>query len=369
MRRFGRLLVLGCATSCSSILGIHSFQLGEDAPVSDIGDGAFCYGTLDPVCLVAPPSRPFNFSAAGTVDTDDPTCVTTTQPSGVVLCVIPATDVDISAAASIRGAHPLAIVATGNVTLGAIVDASSVRAGTDPHTGAGAMFNECSVAGNGSGNGTSGTGGGAGGSFGSVGGNGGSGLISTPQLGGIAGSAMVATHVRGGCPGGNGGMGTTAGGSGGDGGGAIYVIAGTSITITAAGAIFASGSHGNATGAVTGGGGGGTGGMIALDAPTISIGGNLVANGAGGAGGSTATPGGVGTDGTTTTPTVQATGGAGAGGFGGNGGKGTSSTLGAGSGTNATSGGGGGGGGGDGSIWIAGTVSAINGVVISPSPH
>lgn len=109
---------------------------------------------------------------------------------------------------------------------------------------------------------------------------------------------------------------------GGGSGGGLQISAATSITITAGGALTASGSDGVGDASQSGGGGGGSGGAILLEAPTLSILGDITVNGGDG-GTAGAGPGGIGanaaqTDGTVGTSQTDV----GEGGSGGGGGRG-----------------------------------------------
>ena len=136
------------------------------------------------------------------------------------------------------------------------------------------------------------------------------------------------------------------------GGGALQISAGQSITVSAFGAINAGGS---AATNVDGSGGGASGGAILLEAPTVTIAGNLGANGGGGMSGTSG-----GADATANSTAASGGvpyGGAGSAGTAINGTSGTSGT-----GANATGGGGGGAGRvrintSTGSASITGTVS------------
>lgn len=285
-------------------------------------DARACFGNLVSICLTRLPTEPVLFAGSmPPLDTGVNTSCTqvVAQNGGASLCVVAGTSVTVASSLTVVGGRPLVLIGTGTVSVTGVLDASSTQIG--PRRGAGANPIGCpvnSVAGQGD---TAGGGGGAGGSFGIAGGNGGDGDTNdNGQPGGIAdgGNAAPAQPsplvLRGGCPGGRGGASASdrPGGTGGDGGGAIYLIAGTSITI--AGDVFASGAGGGATSTTTGieqgGGGGGAGGMIVLDAPAIDAPGRVVANGgAGGGGGGLSRGGTPGADGTTTAWDQRAEGG------------------------------------------------------------
>lgn len=342
-----------------------------DAPPPDAQQ---CFGVgLLKLCLARAPigdltlSTPINTDTAGTCTQVYPQ---TGSPSNAPeLCAIAARTITVQGTVTVQGSRALVLIAADTITIpqGATLDASST---TSPaRLGPGANLGACSRPGTPDGN-AGGGGGGAGGSLATKGGDGGLGNRNAqkplnPSKGGTAGGMQPApTLLRGGCPGGKGGDGKTAGngGAGGNGGGAVYLIAGTSITVD--GDVFASGTGGgaaaDATGVEQGGGGGGTGGMIGFDAATVTLNGRVAANGgAGGGGGGLTTGGGTGGDGTTTNWNARATAGAA-----GTGGTGTIATGAPGTAINMTDkvdgpladGGGGGGGGGLGVVTVYGRL-------------
>lgn len=112
---------------------------------------------------------------------------------------------------------------------------------------------------------------GGGGSYCGVGGSGGT-LTPPAAMGGAVYGAPTITPLVGGSAGGVSAA-TSAGG------GAIQIVAGQSIIIRPFGAINAGGAGATNT---DGSGGGGSGGAILLEAPSITVAGNLGANGGGG---------------------------------------------------------------------------------------
>jgi hypothetical protein len=334
--------------------------MGSDASMtgSDSGtSGNACYG-MGPgkVCFAQAPTGTQNLSAA--INTDGAMCATNvigTSPG----CVIAGDSIAITGTVTVTGSKALVLVAATTLTINGALDASSRRGGGG-QIGAGADPAGCDP-----GTAPGAHGGGAGGSFGGTGGNGGN--DPAGMHAGIAGAAQATlTALRGGCPGQTGAVGGTAGAPG-HGGGAVYLIAGTSITI-ASGTINASGEPG--TGGSTmgaGGGGAGAGGLVAFDAPAVTNNASVFANGGGGGEGA-------GTNSTGQTPAdptaTAAPGGAGATTSGGDGGPGAFGANGNGTaGLPATnSGGGGGGGGGAGLIKLYQATSIGGSGTTSPPP-
>jgi len=257
-----------------------------DSSVNDAGE--ICYGHgVAPFLSVCPPLTASSLLtiAAGTLSTTSGCTMTVMQqaPGSPMVCVIAARTIRISGHVTVVGDLPLLLLAREGLT----IDASAVL-DVAAHVGstvipAGSLAPGC-VPGDGGTNVTGPTGGGgAGGSFGGAGGPAGAGgngaaAAGTPQ------AAQPAIVLRGGCRGGSGG--TADGGKGGIGGGAVYLMAGTEISVD--GTINASGSGGQLAMMRAGGGGGGSGGMIVIDAPQISISGSAFALGGGGASGGAA---------------------------------------------------------------------------------
>ena len=282
---------------------------------------------------------------------EDARCLVVDQDTaGTTVCVLVAGTITVSATLRVSGARPLVLLATDTLQIAATLNVSSSTA--NGYNGAGSNWSGCAVTAAGPNNGLGG-GGGAGGTFTTSGGNGGGGGIGTLDV--IAKAKLPAEpdRIRGGCAGGSGGSSnaTPRNASGGTGGGAIYLIAGTSIELTATAAINASGAGGDsgARSGITnvaggGGGGGGSGGLIALDAPTIIIDPNakLMANGGGGGSGGNSDDGKNGADPSLGNVLARAQGGAGGNGAGG-GGLGAAIAGATNGGTNNAGGGGGGG--------------------------
>ena len=320
-------------------------------------------GLVQPCFAVAPSGT---VTLAGAIDTDtSPLC--STIVSNTTACVIASGSIQIDAATTVTatGTKPLVLAATGTVTINGVLDVASHRGVIAP--GASGNDATCDPGTPPTTNGNAG-GGGGGGSFGAKGGDGGDGNGGGGPDGGTSGAAALPpTTLRGGCKAQDGKEGAGAAatrGLGGNGGGVVYVIAGTTLSIGAGGVINASGAGGtNGVTARAGGGGGGSGGLVGLDAPTVTNGGVVFANGGSGAEGSgDNNPGKPGVDPTGAGPAVFGIGISNTGGDGGNGGAGA-----AGAGANGLqSTDGGGGGGGVGVIRVF-PLQAIGGAV-SPPP-
>ncbi|MDQ3298353.1 MAG: hypothetical protein M3619_17335, partial [Myxococcota bacterium] len=274
MHRLGTgvlVVLVGCVTGCSSILGIDDFKLGDagttsgdilsegapvDAPANCLGPAGFV------VCLEPLPTTPidFNNSATSNINTDSsPLCLATQPPSWKAAsqpdtCFIVATTIMFNAPTRVVGSRPIAFVATEAIYVGADIDVASHRGSL----GAAGNSPACVVPPPGVSS-TGGAGAGAGGSFMTPGGGGGAGT-SAPGAGAVGPDAAQPTKLRGGCSGSRGGQGQSTAAIAGSGGGAIYLLAGFRIAVEAA--INASGAGGEPPGIVGGGAGGGSGGMI-----------------------------------------------------------------------------------------------------------
>ena len=323
---------------------IDATMIASDATVIDAAPT--CYGTgLLSICPTTAPTTPVVLNAAINTQSS-PLCKPYTGANQNAYCVVQGTSVSVTATVRATGSKPLVILATGTITVDSTLDVSDGGANYNPGS--------CSAGGT-----PTTAQGGAGGSFTGRGGAGG-GVAS--GLGPTGGATTSTPAVRGGCNGGT-GSGATAG-VGGRGGGAVYLIAKTSISVSATGGITAIGgagagasAPGDAASAGAGGGGGGSGGFIGFDAPTVTVAGIVFANGGGG--GEGATPLKDGNDGGASAgPTMAGGGGSGAAPKGGDGGIGSSGATRAGG--NASAGGscgrggasGGGGGGGAGMIYV-----------------
>lgn len=216
------------------------------------------------------------------LDTSGPVACTLIEP-GSGACVLVGRTIEVTDSMQVIGSRPLILAATQTVTIAGSIDVSAGAVKCNPGIGQTAP---------------GGGGGGAGGSLAAKGGAGGAG-----GEGGAAGGAgldavepAALTALRGGCHGTAGGEGgdNQTGGAGGLGGGAIYVVAGSLISLETDASVVANGAPGaggfGTAGRTTGGGGGGgggSGGVIGLDAPIVTFGmGNKVsATGAGGGAG------------------------------------------------------------------------------------
>ena len=215
----------------------------------------------------------------------------------------------------VSGTRPLALVASGPITIeGKIIATGGVGdAGPGGYTGA-SQYQSAK----GTGAGSNGqhklyklppyysiyvTSGGGGGAHGAVGGLGGKGEFSSIKVSGGSGgktsTSLSLVPLVGGSGGGRGGTNNTSvGNHGGGGGGALQLISGSSIKIGSpggAGGVNLGGGGGGAAGKEYGaGGGGGSGGGLLMEAPTVTLhgGATLAANGGGGAGGTGSKKGG-----------------------------------------------------------------------------
>ncbi len=352
------LAILGCA-GCQQVFGLEAPTRPADARLADteLADGhdaPVCYGAGAFAFCIPAPTRTLLFLATGEVfdTTAHMECatvpadwITAGQPDA---CFVLARTMTVSADFVVRGTRPLVLLGSDSVTIGATIDVASHRG---VKSGPGAPSTSC-AAGAQPQSGNTGSGGGAGGSFTTTGGSGGAGNGGA-RTAGISGAPSQPTRLRAGCTGQTGGN-TELGNPGGNpgvGGGAIYIVAGTSITLQS-GTINASGGGASASGRGGGGGGGGSGGMIVLYAPTFTVSGTsiLVANGGGGSGGGGDMAGELSSPGGETdpaSPLAPAVGGNGGAAMAGDGGDGFAlgSTTANGGGGNAGFGGGGGGGG------------------------
>lgn len=345
---------------------------GQPDAAPDSGGPEACFGTglIQDLCVSVRPDTlsidgPRMFNTAVDCTSIEP------QPGGPSLCVQAHERIVVGPTGVVFafGPNALVLVASDQIEIAGIIDASGHRGTTAVAPGA---RTQCGALAGSQGNTNSGAGGGAGGGYVGAGGNGGRGGIG---VNGGVGATSPQTVAVGGCAGGRGGNGGagTGGGTGGPGGGAFYAISTGTITITGFIAAFGGGGGGSENDNTSGGGGGGggAGGLIGLDAPTVTVTGVLVANGGGGGGGNGDDQVDLGSAGAESEdPMIAAPGGAGGQGGGGAGGAGFVQGTPARAGTAVTICalcGGGGGGGGAGSIRVFGGTKVFTGV-ISPAP-
>ena len=313
-----------------------------DSSIDGLVGPPYCFGKATGSGLFrycAPALSDVQLSLASFIRTDTGGDCTSfaTQASNEVpgVCVIYARTINVpSAGVRVEGPRPLVLVAIESIEVEGVLDVAShvtsmPGAGANP-AGCEPLAAAKSSTGGGKGGGAGGTAQGAGGAGGSAG---------TDGEGAQPKVAVAPGVVRGGCSGDIGVAPNPC--TPGRGGGAVYLIAGSSITINNGGKIDASGS--GASGGGSSGCGGGAGGMIGFDAPQIVSNGILMAVGGGGSSGNNAGVQG-GSD-----PSSPALGGSGggnnAGGAGGPGAGGTTLTGFAGASVSQLLNGGGGGGG------------------------
>lgn len=288
------------------------------------------------------------------------------MPQYPYACVIAANHIEVTEPFYLQGTNPFIIVGLDSITVSSTIDVSSRTNGSG---GVGADHNTTTC--DGTLPATSSLqagGGGAGGSFGGTGGRGGAG--GGGAAGGLPGVGTTSAQMIGGCGGQQGAAGAnqydlaSAGASG----GALYLLAGHQLTIDQNGQLLACGAGGVGGAEVGGGGAGGTGGTVALEAPSISIAGVVLAEGgAGGAGGAPGNNRGANGEDGCTSFGVAAHGGAGVAGAG-TGGDGSLNGDGGAASDATANAGGGGGGGGTGWIYVpASSDVSITGLV-SPAP-
>jgi hypothetical protein len=275
-------LWLVLAAGCSQIFGIDPPRLQDgggspgDASDAMVGDAPACYGTTGYLlCYQHPPTG--TVPLMGTMDTTAGASMCSAVPASwtaggqMDACVIAADTITIGSNLRVTGARPLVLVAATSITIAGTLDLSNHGAGSgsvkcSSMDGANGMTSPVIPGGAG-----------AGGSLETPGGNGGA---SSSASGSTCGAQLNHLPLRGGMDGGTGGSCQAGTASGGHGGGAVFLAAGTSITVD--GVINVSGGGGAGGTYYAGGAGGGSGGMIALYAPSISANGTLMANGGGG---------------------------------------------------------------------------------------
>jgi hypothetical protein len=281
------VLAAGCNYTPGAIATGDASTSGDDAAVAqdarlDAPPGSACVGSGLFMQCYPPGTTPTGTrDLSSDIDTGSDCDRIGTQTGGPDMCIIEAAAITVSDDVGVRGPRPLVLIAIDSIIVdsGASLDFSSNGAAPDDGCTATAGTDDTSSSTN------AGAAGGGGGSFGGAGAGGGA--IQSDAAGGNTGATLPLTAIRGGCAGADGGDSSDGdGGRGGDPGGALYLAAGASITID--GNLFANGDGGGGGAPKAGGGGGGSGGLIALDAPVVTLDDatDLVANGgAGGEGG------------------------------------------------------------------------------------
>jgi hypothetical protein len=279
-------------------------------------DDLICYGTgTGAVCLDAPPTGATTIGGSINTNSASAACLAQ-QPAGWIAagqpdsCFVVGGTITQTGTTRTTGARPLVLVAATTISIAGSIDASAKTSG---NAAPGAPSASCRAFLQNPGNSNNGGGGGAGGSFMTKGGDGGFGDVTSQPGAAAVAEPAAPTVLRAGCAGQTGGNG---GGARGRGGGAVYLVAGTSITIGSGASINVSGGGGAGGGSNSGGSGAGSGGMLKLYATQITAtGAALYANGGGGAGGSDNSSNGS-SGGDPLGPTVGGGGGAGGGGSG-----------------------------------------------------
>lgn len=369
MKWIGLVLALG---GCDAVFGLdmpklHDATRSVDSNCTNIGHYGEGGGGWFLTCV--PDGADDVVLGFQTVDTsNDSRC-----GNDPVHCTIMARMLTISQDVHVVGKRSLVLVATGSITIDALLDASASRDGSGqlPGPGAGAGASPaCMDIPDGASSTTGGGAGGAGASWQTRGGEGGAGDagLKTPSMP----PALHPVTLLAGCRGGGGGKALDLQASGGGfGGGAVYLAAPV-ITFGPEAAIDARGNGGEGGDGMimgAGGGGGGTGGLIVFDTRSFEFpidSAILNANGGGGGGGGGGSVGGLGFQ--SATPSSGGSGGAG-GPMGGVGGVGASGNGDGQPGSNGNpNGGGGGGGGAEGFILLfsAGATHSTDRTRVSP---
>jgi hypothetical protein len=279
------------------------------SPTGQIGPASLCPGfcaggachTLEPSNLPAttcdtPAQASLGIIAAMSIDTG--TCSggqIVVQTDGLTpLCVLTYADFGIAAGVlvTVTGPNPLAIVATHDLTIGGVIDASGHAAVNGPGVAA-------SVGTGGSNDGNVANGGGGGG-FGQAGGTGGTPSDGTVVAGGQPFGSPGLSPITGGAAGGHAGAGADVVNKpapGGGGGGGVQLVACHVLHLAAPSRIIAVGAGGGGGYSSLlsgGGGGGGSGGGVLLEAPALDVGPGAAAVATGGGGGGGGAPTGAG---------------------------------------------------------------------------
>ncbi len=348
---------------CNSLLGITDITVGAGSD-SGGGSGKCLNAPNDGALFMGCPAAPSGqLTIQANIDTDnDPGCDKIGQGTDAPLvCMIAADSIVVPTGHHyVSGGNALVLVAATTIDVQGTLDASGTPT-TTPVTNS-----VCNNVSGGSFAATGTGGGGGGGAFGDVSGTGGAGGTANAEGGNGASAISSIIVVRAGCAGAPGGtfdpFGTTS--LGGVPGGAIYMIAGTSVTVESGGVVLANGGGGGGAAANEGGGGGASGGLVGFDSLVVDIEGTVTADGGGGGGGGGANAGDNGGAAQGTTH------GAGSipGGAGGDGEDGFTSPGDGVSATNGTMGGGGGAGGSYGVVWIHSPAPNIAASSIDPPP-
>ncbi len=345
---------------CNSLLGITDITVGSGS--ADAASGKCFNAPNDGALFMGCPTAPTGqLTIQANIDTDnDPNCVKIGQGAAApIACMIAADSIVVPTGHHfVSGGNVLVLVAATTIDVQGTLDASGSPT-TTPVTGS-----VCNSVSSGSVAASGTAGGGGGGAFGDTSGTGGAGGTVNAQGGNGASGISSIIVVRAGCPGAPGGaldpFGTTS--LGGIPGGAIYMIAGTSVTVEASGVVLADGGGGGGALANEGGGGGASGGLIGFDSLVVDIEGTVSAVGGGGGGGGGDNSGDNGGNAMGMPHGVGSI-------PGGNGGDGEDDFTSPGDGVTATGMGGGGGAGGSfGVVWIHSPAASLGAATIDPTP-
>lgn len=219
------------------------------------------------------------------------TSLTGTAQAGVAVFSFDNVDIPEGAKIRVQGSRPFKLVAAGNLTLADTIDGSGTSASNlaslayagGPGGGkGGASFAQPGQGTGGGRSASNGNNGGGGGGFGGAGARGGV-RPGDPGTAGAAGPAYG--NLNAALEGGSGGAGASVSDPvGGGGGGGAIALLGSSVHITATGAVSVNGGGGAVGG--FGASGGGSGGGIIIGGATVNVAGLLTAaGGQGGAGG------------------------------------------------------------------------------------
>ncbi|HEY0254899.1 MAG TPA: hypothetical protein VGC41_25410, partial [Kofleriaceae bacterium] len=230
MRRTWWVIQFAVTASCNGILGI-----GDPGAAPPDATSSSCVIAGFDLCANTKPNGSIHFQTDVTINTDSDCNIVLFVPTGGSLCVVYATDFEISAHVHGIGRRPLVLAATGTIDVTGTVDVSS----TGSQVGAASGDPSCAKV-----SPTAPYSGPAGGSFHGRGGNGGAGLTTAAVPGLAAQAAVTATPsvLRGGCQSSGNAFDGAGGGGGAPGGGALELAAGASITVGATGVVAANGA-------------------------------------------------------------------------------------------------------------------------------